>query len=148
MQKNLLKEMIAKQGQEKNFLANLKYVERTKLSQASKWIASPLVKVVLGPRRAGKSVFSLMLLKDRPFLYFNFDDPTLVGEKLDLSDLMDELHGFYGETKFVLFNEIQNLLGWDLFANRLHRQEYNLVLTGSNANLLSKELSTRVISDK
>jgi predicted AAA+ superfamily ATPase len=99
---------------------------------------------VLGPRRAGKSVFSLMLLKGKSFLYFNFDDPALVGEKLDLYELVDELHKFYGETKFVLFDEIQNLKGWELFANRLHRQGYNLVLTGSNANLLSMELATHL----
>lgn len=95
-------------------------------------------------RRAGKSVFSLMLLKGKSFLYFNFDDPALVGEKLDLYELVDELHKFYGDTKFVLFDEIQNLKGWELFANRLHRQGYNLILTGSNANLLSVELATHL----
>jgi len=34
--------------------------------------------------------------------------------------------------------------GWELFANRLHRQGYNLILTGSNANLLSMELATHL----
>lgn len=144
MQKSLLKEIVAKQSQEREILANLEYVERSKAAQGPKWMSSPLVKVVLGPRRAGKSVFSLMLLKDRPFLYFNFDDPALVGEKLDLYELVDELHKFYGNTKFVLFDEIQNLHGWELFANRLHRGGYNLVLTGSNANLLSMELATHL----
>ncbi len=144
MQKNLLKEVIAKQSQEKEALARLEYVERTKAAKGSEWMSSPLVKVVLGPRRAGKSVFALMLLKGKPFLYFNFDDPALIGEKLDLYELIDELHKFYGDTKFVLFDEIQNLKGWELFANRLHRQGYNLVLTGSNANLLSMELATHL----
>lgn len=144
MQKSLLKEVIAKQSHEKEALARLEYIERTKAAKGSEWMSSPLVKVVLGPRRAGKSVFSLMLLKGKPFLYFNFDDPALVGEKLDLYELVDELHKFYGDTKFVLFDEIQNLKGWELFANRLHRQGYNLVLTGSNANLLSMELATHL----
>jgi predicted AAA+ superfamily ATPase len=144
MQKSLLKEIISMQNQEKVALANLTYVERTKLAKGSEWMSSPLVKVVLGPRRAGKSVFSLMLLRGKPFLYFNFDDPALVGEKLDLYELVDELHKFYGDTKLVLFDEIQNLRGWELFANRLHRQGYNLVITGSNANLLSMELATHL----
>ena len=144
MQKSLLKEMIAKQNQEKEALARLEYVERTKAAKGSEWMSSPLVKIVLGPRRAGKSVFALMLLKGKSFLYFNFDDPVLVGEKLDLYEFVDELHKFYGDTKFVLFDEIQNLKGWELFANRLHRQGYNLVLTGSNANLLSMELATHL----
>jgi len=144
MQKGLIKEVIAKQSQEKESLSRLKYVDRTKAVKGSELMSSPLIKVVLGPRRAGKSVFSLMLLKGKSFLYFNFDDPVLVGEKLDLYELVDELHKFYGDTKFVLFDEIQNLKGWELFANRLHRQGYNLILTGSNANLLSMELATHL----
>ena len=123
---------------------SLPYIERAKLEQGKKWVFSDFIKVVLGPRRAGKSVFSLMLLKDREFVYFNFDDPALVGEKLDLYELMDELRLVYGDTKYVLFDEIQNLPGWELFANRLHRQGYNIVLTGSNANLLSMELATHL----
>ncbi len=144
MQKTLLKTIVSKQSKEKNSLLGLAYVERAKARQGKKWMSSTLIKVVLGPRRSGKSVFSLMLLKDRQFAYFNFDDPALVGEKLDLYDLMDELHAVYGDTKYVLFDEIQNLPGWELFANRLHRQGYNLVLTGSNANLLSMELATHL----
>ena len=144
MQKGLIKEVIAKQSQEKESLSRLEYVNRTKAVKGPEWMSSSLIKVVLGPRRAGKSVFSLMLLKGKSFLYFNFDDPALVGEKLDLYELVDELHKFYGETKFVLFDEIQNLKGWELFANRLHRQGYNLILTGSNANLLSVELATHL----
>lgn len=121
------------------------YIERTKEKEARKWLSSDLIKVVLGPRRAGKSVFSLMLLKDKEFAYFNFDDESLPGEdKLDLNELMSELRQAYGETKNILFDEIQNLPKWELFVNRLHREGYNLVLTGSNARLLSKELATHL----
>ena len=119
------------------------YIERTKEKEAKKWLNSDLIKVVLGPRRAGKSVFSLMLLRDQQFAYFNFDDESLPGEeKLDLNELMSELRQAYGDTKYILFDEIQNLSKWELFVNRLHREGYNLVLTGSNARLLSKELAT------
>ncbi|MDO8504343.1 MAG: ATP-binding protein, partial [Candidatus Liptonbacteria bacterium] len=100
---------------------------------------------VLGPRRAGKSVFSLVLLKDRPFMYFNFDDEVLSSAGgIATDELMKELHAAYGQIKTVLFDEIQNLAGWELFVNRLHREGYNLVLTGSNAHLLSKELATHL----
>ena len=50
----------------------------------------------------------------------------------------------YGTQKFVLLDEIQNLPRWELFVNRLQRQGFNLVLTGSNSNLLSKELATHL----
>ncbi|HOI59923.1 MAG TPA: ATP-binding protein [Candidatus Pacearchaeota archaeon] len=144
MQKNLLKKIILEQYKEKNNLLNATYVERDKACNSKDWMSSNLIKVVLGPRRAGKSIFSLMLLKNKQFIYFNFDEPALVGEKLDLYELMDELHEVYGDTKYILLDEIQNLLHWELFANRLHRQGYNLILTGSNANLLSMELATHL----
>ena len=139
----MLKSTVLKQKQEKERLLSLPYIERTKKKEANKWLDSDLIKVVLGPRRAGKSVFSLMLLKERPFAYFNFDDESLPGEeKFDLDELMSELRQAYGNTKYILFDEIQNLPKWELFVSRLHREGYNLVLTGSNAKLLSKELAT------
>jgi predicted AAA+ superfamily ATPase len=140
---NMLKLIVLKQKQEKERLISLPYIERTKEKEAKKWLNSDLIKVVLGPRRAGKSVFSLMLLKDRQFAYFNFDDESFPGEeKLDLDELMSELRQAYGDTKYILFDEIQNLPKWELFVNRLQREGYNLVLTGSNARLLSRELAT------
>ncbi len=139
----MLKNTVLKQQQEKERLLSLPYIERIKTAEARKWLNSDLIKVVLGPRRAGKSVFSLMLLKDRPFAYFNFDDESALEQgKLDYDELMQELRAAYGETKTILFDEIQNLPKWELFVNRLHREGYNLVLTGSNARLLSQELST------
>ncbi|MDI6819850.1 MAG: ATP-binding protein [Candidatus Hodarchaeaceae archaeon] len=44
----------------------------------------------------------------------------------------------------MLFDEIQNLDGWELFVNRLKRKGLNLTLTGSNSKLLSKELATHL----
>ena len=139
----MLKSTVLKQKQEKERLLSLPYIERSREKEAKKWLSSDLIKVILGPRRAGKSVFALMLLKDQQFAYFNFDDESLPGEdKLDLDELMTELRLAYGDTKYVLFDEIQNLPKWELFVNRLHREGYNLILTGSNARLLSKELAT------
>lgn len=141
----MLKATVSKQKQDKERLLSLPYVERTKGKDAKKWLSSDLIKVILGPRRAGKSVFALMLLKEQSFAYFNFDDESLPGEeKIDLNELMTELKLAYGDTKYILFDEIQNLPNWELFVNRLHRSGYNLVLTGSNAFLLSRELATHL----
>ncbi len=141
----MLKATVSKQKQDKERLLSLPYIERSKEKDAKKWLSSDLIKVILGPRRAGKSVFALMLLKDQSFAYFNFDDESLPGEEqIDLDELMTELKLAYGETKYILFDEIQNLPKWELFVNRLHRAGYNLVLTGSNASLLSKELATHL----
>lgn len=142
----MLKDIVLKQKQEKERLLPPHYVPRTKAHFGKKWLDSNLIKVVLGPRRAGKSVYSFMLLKDRPFMYFNFDDEVLASTGgIATDDLMKKLHAAYGgDVKTVLFDEIQNLPAWELFANRLHREGYNLVLTGSNAMLLSKELATHL----
>jgi len=139
----MLKTAVLKQKLEKEQLLLLSYVTRTKDHFGKKWLDSKLIKVVLGPRRAGKSVYSLMLLKDRPFMYFNFDDEILAtAGGISADELMKELHAAYGNIKTILFDEIQNLSAWELFVNRLLREGYNLVLTGSNARLLSKELAT------
>src|SRR3990167_8983454 len=141
----MLNNIVLKQKLEKDHLLSLPYVVRTKDPFGKKWLDSNLIKVVLGPRRAGKSVYSLMLLKDRPFMYFNFDDEVLASlDGIATDELMKELHAAYGNVKTILFDEIQNLPSWELFANRLHREGYNLVLTGSNAQLLSKELATHL----
>ncbi|MFH0755492.1 MAG: ATP-binding protein [bacterium] len=141
----MLKDIILNQKLQKEQFLTLTYIERTKEPFAKKWLDSNLIKVVLGPRRAGKSIFSLMLLKDRPFMYFNFDDEVLLSAGgIATNELMKELHAIYGQTKTILFDEIQNLPNWELFINRLHREGYNLILTGSNAHLLSKELATHL----
>ncbi len=141
----MLDDIVLKQKLEKEQLLRLRYVARTKESFGKKWLDSRLIKVVLGPRRAGKSVFSLMLLKERPFMYFNFDDEVLAAAGgIATDDLMKKLHAAYGNIKTILFDEIQNLPNWELFANRLHREGYNLMLTGSNAHLLSRELATHL----
>lgn len=141
----MLKATVSKQKDDKKRLLLRSYIQRTKEKDAKKWISSDLIKVILGPRRAGKSVFALMLLKGHDFAYFNFDDESLPGEeKIDLDELLSELKQAYGDTKYILFDEIQNLPNWELFVNRLHRAGYNLVLTGSNASLLSRELSTHL----
>lgn len=139
----MLKNTVLRQKQEQKYILSLPYIERSKLQLGKNWLSSNLIKVIIGPRRAGKSVFALSLLKNQPFMYFNFDDEILANTNgIALDELMKELHAVYGSTKNIFFDEIQNLPKWELFANRLQREGYNLVLTGSNARLLSKELAT------
>lgn len=141
----MLKNIVSNQKMQKEQLLTFVYIERTKEPFVKKWLDSNLIKVVLGPRRAGKSVFSLMLLKDRPFMYFNFDEEVLSSAGgITTNELMKELHAAYGQVKTILFDEIQNLPNWELFVNRLHREGYNLILTGSSAHLLAKELATHL----
>ncbi len=141
----MLKDIVSSQKRQKEQFLALTYINRTKEPFAKKWLDSNLIKVILGPRRSGKSVFSLTLLKNRQFMYFNFDDEILSNAGgIATDELMKELHAAYGQIKTILFDEIQNLSSWELFVNRLHREGYNLVITGSNAHLLSQELATHL----
>ena len=79
------------------------------------------------------------------FGYVNFDDEQLAGLKAEqLNDVLEALYKVYGDITHVLFDEIQNISQWPLFVNRLLRQGLRVVMTGSNANLLSGELATHL----
>ncbi len=104
-----------------------------------------LIKVLIGPRRAGKSTSALHWLRQQgaAFGYCNFDDEELVTVK-DYQELVTELGVIYQQPRWLFFDEIQNLPNWELFVNRLQRQGYQLLLTGSNAHLLNRELATHL----
>lgn len=105
--------------------------------------SSKLVKVVTGIRRAGKSVFLYQFLKDREFVYLNFDDDRL-GE-VEPDDILQTFYHLYGKHfNTIFFDEIQNLPRWELFINRLKRIGFNIFITGSNAKLLSTELASHL----
>ncbi len=117
-------------------------VPREKLGNA---LMQPNILAILGVRRCGKSVCSLMLLKERDFGYINFDDERFYGfEANELNKVLQAFYELYGsDLEFFLFDEVQNVPGWELFANRLRRTK-KVILTGSNAKLLSGELATHL----
>ncbi|MEI6436092.1 MAG: ATP-binding protein [Bacteroidota bacterium] len=135
--------LVYRQKNELQRLISLPYIERLNPGDAQKWLDTGMVKVITGPRRAGKSVFALLMLKNRSFGYFNFDEEGLAAlNNIDSDQLLKSMHVHYGETKTIFFDEIQNMPNWEVFVNRLQREGYNLVLTGSNSRLLSGELAT------
>jgi len=106
---------------------------------------SKLLKVVMGVRRSGKTVFSHQLLNNYNYAFANFDDERLAFiEKNDLNYLLEVMQEAYGDFKYILLDEIQNVKGWELFVNRLQRLGKRVHITGSNANLLSQELATHL----
>jgi hypothetical protein len=73
----------------------------------------------------------------------NFDDERLAGST-DYDEIIAAVNFVYDNPTHLLFDEIQNLPRWELLVNRLARQGYNLILTGSNSHMLSQELSTHL----
>ena len=101
--------------------------------------------VVIGVRRSGKSTlcFNVLNKAQVKFAYVNFDDERLVRLSADdLNDVLKCLYQIYGDFTHLFLDEAQNVEGWHLFVNRLLRHGMKLIITGSNAKLLSSELST------
>ncbi len=98
--------------------------------------------IITGPRRSGKSVFAFQAIeKQENFGYVNFEDINLNIKAEELNKVLEAIYSIKGETKFFLFDEIQNITGWERFISRLVDSK-NILLTGSNSNLLSKELGS------
>ncbi|MBE6251437.1 MAG: ATP-binding protein [Bacteroidales bacterium] len=108
---------------------------------------SKLAQVVIGVRRSGKSTLCFNALRKAGvhYAYANFDDERLEElETKDLDNVLQTLYKIYGKFEYLFLDEIQNIDGWPLFVNRLLRQRIHIIITGSNAKLLSTELATHL----
>ena len=108
---------------------------------------STQAQVVIGVRRSGKSTLCYQVLhaKDIKFAYADFDDERLATLTSDqLNDVLEVLYKIYGEFQCLFLDEIQNITGWHFFVNRMLRKKMHIIITGSNAKLLSGELATHL----
>lgn len=136
-----MKTTILNQRAERDELLSRPYQKRHTKYDADELLQNPLIKLITGPRRVGKSVFALLMLQGKNFAYLNFDDNQLL-EKWDEDLAMSALDDVYPDYDFMLLDEIQNLPDWDLWVSKLYRRGKNLIITGSNANMLSSEMAT------
>lgn len=145
MNKIKVKEIILEQKKEMEDLFKEKIIERKVEKEASKSLKDNLIKVIIGVRRSGKSILAHRLLQNKNYGYINFDDERLLSIRTkDLNDLLEILEEVNPNLDYLLFDEIQNVIGWELFVNRLKRSGYNIIITGSNSKLLSGELATHL----
>jgi hypothetical protein len=112
--------------------------------------------VVVGMRRSGKTYFLYQQIQERlasgvdrgRLLYLNFEDERLL--PLAAADLARIPEAFYRrfpasreQLCWFFFDEIQNVPGWETFVRRLlDNEKVALVLTGSSARLLSREIAS------
>lgn len=136
-----MKTTIFNQRAERDELLSRPYQQRHTKYDADELLQNPLIKLITGPRRVGKSVFALLMLQGKNFAYLNFDDNRLL-EKWDEDLAMSALDDVYPDYDFMLLDEIQNLPDWDLWVSKLYRRGKNLIITGSNAKMLSSEMAT------
>jgi predicted AAA+ superfamily ATPase len=107
--------------------------------------------VFVGIRRAGKSFLLYQRMQQLlaqgmnwdEILYINFEDERLVGMSLDDLNLLLEVHlEMYGKKPVLFLDEIQNITGWEKFARRMADTKHRVYITGSNANMLSRDIQT------
>ncbi|MEM4248114.1 MAG: ATP-binding protein [Candidatus Nanoarchaeia archaeon] len=108
-------------------------------------LASPLVTVITGVRRCGKSTLLRQFAeKLSDYHYLNLDDERLIDMTVQDFNTVLIAWSKLKTSKNILLDEIQNVFGWERFVRRMHDEGYKLFITGSNAKLLSSELATHL----
>ena len=136
-----MKTIILNQRKERDELLSRPYLTRRNSHEADTLLSSHLIKLITGPRRVGKSTQALLMLRNKNFAYLNFDSQPLL-DAWDANLVMRMLDDVYPGYEYILLDEVQNLDAWDLWASELYRLGKNLVITGSNAKMLSSEMAT------
>jgi predicted AAA+ superfamily ATPase len=108
-------------------------------------LKSSLISVISGVRRCGKSTLTLQLADQYPdFHFITFDDERLINFGLDDFNAMIVLMRAQRNADVLVLDEIQLVDGWERFVRRMNDEGVKVILTGSNASLLSSELATRL----
>lgn len=124
-------------------------VERYRLKEISNKIHLPFVHVITGIRRCGKSTFVRQVIKryfkDSNFYYLNFEDERLFNFKAEnFNDIYEALVELFGKETTFFIDEVQNVINFETFVRRFSDNGFKFFLTGSNAKLLSNEISTKL----
>ncbi len=106
----------------------------------------PFALVISGIRRCGKSTLMRQVMgKAKNPYYFKFEDTRITDFEVNDFEKLDEIfREEYGASDYYFFDEIQNVTQWEIFVRKLLDQKKRVMITGSNASLLSKELGTRL----
>ena len=126
------------------------YIEKIK-----PFINKDIIKVITGIRRSGKSVMLKLIMEElkqnkideKQFININFEN--LINIELTTADkLYEYILKKVSEIKkkcYIFLDEIQEVKDWEKCINSLRVNEeydFDIYITGSNAKLLSGELST------
>ncbi len=123
------------------------YKRRMYLDRILPFMGTPMIKVITGMRRTGKSVLLRQinaLLKERGektclinmelMENHRFRDPVILHNHIRQMDV-----------SAVLIDEVQDITGWEeVTASLLAEGETDIYISGSNASMLSTDLATRI----
>lgn len=153
MEKAKIKELLV--GHKQRFFLKTGLIERDIQEEINRFIPQREIVLITGVRRSGKSSLMRLICDDivasmsvplSNILYLNFDDERFVDFKVDDFELLYEsfleLESPNGR-KYLFFDEIQNIKGWERWLNRLYEfEDVKIFVSGSNASMLGSEIST------
>ena len=100
--------------------------------------------IIAGVRRCGKStLLHQYIKKTKNSFYLNFETPLLYGFSITDFERLDRII-LSENASWLFFDEIQIIDGWERYARQKLDENYKVIITGSNATLLSKELGTKL----
>ncbi len=112
-----------------------------------KYLQTSQIVVITGVRRSGKSSLLYLIskklnLQEQDYCYLNLDDERIPQDISVFEDVYSIHRQIYDNEPVFFFDEVQNIKGWERFVNRLYEKGSKIFVTGSNASLLSSEIST------
>lgn len=153
MEKDKIKELIVEHKE--RFLKKCDLIRREIQAKLAPFLHQKEIVVITGIRRSGKSSLLKLLWDDinsrlsisvSNLLYLNFEDERFVDFSYKDFDLLYEtfleIENPKGK-KYFFLDEIQNIEKWERWINRIYEfEDVKVFITGSNATLLSSEIST------
>ncbi len=143
MNKDVIKKVIIEKQEE---------ISQVKLLHRAIGLESRCNYVFVGMRRAGKSYLMFQHIQSLiesgehsidDVLYINFEDERLAHLKAEeLGGILECYEELYHQRPLIYLDEIQNITGWEKFARRLADSKYQVFVTGSNAQMLSRDIAS------
>ena len=102
--------------------------------------------IISGVRRCGKSTFLMQMMTKmdmKSVFFLNFESPQLFEFSLSDFNRLDNVIAQQAPT-VLFFDELQLVEGWEMYVRQKLDEGFHVIITGSNASLLSKELGTRL----
>jgi len=140
-----------------NYILQISGIQRRIEKDLFESIGSKPIKIVTGFRRSGKTFLVQQIAKKliqlnkislSNVLYINFEDFRFL--EINTPDKLYDVYQVFihdiasQDHKILIFDEIQNVRLWDRFIRTLYEKEQDIeiILTGSNSELLSSELGS------
>jgi len=143
LKKSTLEEVLV--SQKKKIKESDLGLSRSLLEELSK-VPKQFALIISGIRRCGKSTLLNQFISkyiEDSFLYLNFDSAKLYTFEIDDFQLLDEIIE-KSDFKWLIFDEIQIIKAWEVYVRQKIDEGYYVIITGSNASLLSRELGTKL----